>query len=288
MFPIETVIEIHNDLGEGPLWRPQQKCLYWVDILRGQFFTYYPVTGCFEQKETGGILPSIAFRKKGGFVFCTQHGFTLADPSGRELEILADPEAGKPGARFNDGAVDPLGRYWAGTMTDQGATSSLYCLDAQHTVRRMETGLTISNGMGWSPEAKTMYLTDTKCKLIFAYDFDTQNGEITHQRVFVDTSCFPGFPDGMSVDSLGYVWSVQNMGGILNRYAPSGKLDVTIPLPTSAATSCTFGGEDLSDLYITSSVRLATQAEKDAPSQAGNLFRMHCEVTGMPVSFYAG
>jgi sugar lactone lactonase YvrE len=288
MTKLETVLEIHNDLGESPLWRPFEKRLYWVDILKGLLFTYDPLSGSYETKVTGGILPSIAFRQQGGFLFCTGHGFCLADPSGVVIQRLADPEAGKADARFNDGAVDPAGRYWAGTMTEQGATSSLYCLDSRRSVTRMETGLTITNGMGWSPDRKIMYLTDTKRKLIYAYDYDLERGAIDHRRIFVDTSNYPGLPDGISVDTQGFVWSVQNMGGAINRYDPAGKLERTISTPTSAPTSCTFGGEQLTDLYITSSVRLAAQSEKDAPSLAGALFRLPCEVAGQPVSFFAG
>lgn len=204
-----------------------------------------------------------------------------------KLEFIADPEADKPEARFNDGAVDRQGRFWAGTISE-GFANSLYRLDPDGTVQKMETGIGISNGIGWSPDNKTMYFTDTPARVIYAYDFDLATGAIENRRTFVQVPEEEGFPDGLTVDSEGFIWSAHWDGWKITRYDPTGKVEREIQVLVQRPTSCTFGGAELNELYLTSaSVGLSQAALKDQPL-AGDLFRLKVEVKGLEEPKYLG
>ena len=173
MITAEPILNVRNRLGEGPLWHPTEKSLYWVDIFAGAYSRYDPAAMDIERIEVGVTLGVLRLRKQRGMVTATRDGFQFWDPSARRLTPIASPEAGKPGARFNDGMIDPQGRFWAGTMIEPegGYDSALYRLDPDLSVHKMETGIGTSNGIGWSPDGRTMYYTDSTAKTIYAYDF---------------------------------------------------------------------------------------------------------------------
>jgi len=285
MNKVEHVLACQNQLGEGPRWHPGEGCLYWVDIESHQIHRYHPQSEDHTYWTLDTPIGCLAFRESGGFVLATGAGFQFWRP-GRPLEPIADPEAGKEGARFNDGAVDPRGRFWAGTLAD-GETSTLYRLDANLEVTRLVDQVTISNGIGWSPDHSTLYFTDTLRHSIYAYDFDAESGGISNRRTFVSTEGEEGVPDGLAVDSEGCVWSARWGGWKVVQYDPDGVAMEEIRMPVEQPTSCTFGGEDLRDLYITSAW---TELPKDARQRqplAGDLFRLHVSTPGLPLTFFA-
>jgi sugar lactone lactonase YvrE len=157
---VEHVLAVQNRLGEGPRWNVDEQALYWVDIENDAFHRFHPAPGAQERCVVGLPVGALGFRAAGGLILATREGFAVWEPETQALRFLADPEAHRPESRFNDGAVDCRGRFWAGTMSVD-PTSSLYRLDPDGSVQQMETGLTISNGIGWSPDNRTMYLTDT-------------------------------------------------------------------------------------------------------------------------------
>ena len=170
MIEVEHLLPAANKLGEGPLWHPAEKALYWVDIEGDCFHRYDPGTGKQESFPVGQPVGCLAFRKDGGLVPALRDGLGFWDVENESLELIANPEKDRKNARFNDGKVDRQGRLWAGTIGDDDS-SALYRLDPDGTIQTMETGITISNGVGWSPDDKTMYYTDSAVRTIYAYDF---------------------------------------------------------------------------------------------------------------------
>ena len=287
MGAVEHTLAAQNKLGEGPVWNPDEQALYWVDIEKGCVHRLYPKTGRHDVFDVGLPVGALGFRASGGLVMATRDGFAFWDPETQALRFIADPEPDRPGARFNDGAVDRQGRFWAGTM-GQGPTSSLYRLDPDGSVRKMESGITISNGIGWSPDDRTMYFTDSPLRVIYAYDFDPATGAIENRRPFVHTPEEEGVPDGLTVDSEGFIWSARWGGWKVTRYDPTGRVERQIRLPVQCPTSCTFGGPQLDELYVTSAWTALTAADREAQPWAGDLFRLQAGVKGLAEPRFLG
>jgi sugar lactone lactonase YvrE len=287
-YEIECALAVKNQLGEGPLWHHQEQALYWVDIGACQVHRFSTTTGQHAVFTFDLPVTALGMKQSGGFVVATRDGFATWSPPDPKLTFITDPEANRPGARFNDGAVDPVGHFWAGTMKAGEATSSLYRFDPDEGVQQMLSGLTISNGIGWSPDCRKMYVTDSLIHTIYAFDFEPSTGTIDNQRVFAHTPHEPGVPDGLAVDSEGFVWSVRCRGWKITRYAPTGKTDLEISLPVECPTSCAFGGNDLDELYITTSRSLVASEQLDKQPLAGTLLRIPIGIRGQKPSVFLG
>jgi len=290
MSDIRCIQQANAILGEGPTWHAGEGVLYWVDIKRPAVFRHDPSRGQTGHwpmpREVGCVVPS---RSSQRMVFADSHGFGVLDLRSGHITRITDPESDLPGNRFNDGKVDRAGRLWAGTMDNNcaGPVGSLYRLNPDGQVRRMATGFICSNGLGWSPDSRTMYFTDSMVRIIWAYEFDLDSGDLGERRVFAQLSNDDGVPDGLTVDGEGYVWSAIWDGWRVVRYAPDGAVDKEVRLPVQRPSSCMFGGPDLKTLFITSAcVELEWNALKEGPL-AGALFAMDCEVAGLPESTFA-
>ena len=283
-----NVLSSQNVVGEGPLWNEDEGALYWVDINGKTINRLYTSSGRHDVFHVDVQVSVVAFRESGGLIAAASNGFSFWDPKTNRLEFIADPEEDKPEARFNDGKVDRRGRFWAGTMTFEGATSSLYCIGADKVVHKMETGITISNGLGWSPDNKIMYFADSLKYVIYAYDFDIETGAIANRRDYVKVTEDYGIPDGLTVDSEGYVWCAYYAGWKVTRFDPSGNIDMEIHVPVSQPTSCIFGGANYDKLYVTSANNgLDAAAMKEQP-QAGDLFVIDTGIKGLPEPKFVG
>ena len=287
MADLQHIFGAQNHLGEGPLWDPIEQALYWVDVEAGQYHRLDPASGAHQVVTVGGMVGVLALREQGGMVLATDHGFAFWDPVTLNLTRIGDPEADKPQARFNDGSVDRAGRFWAGTLGD-GCNNNLYRLDPDGTIHRMDTGICVSNGIAWSPDNRVMYYTDSDPCRIYAYDFDLTTGTIENRRVFIDSSGQSGVPDGLTVDSQGFLWSARWDGWRIERYDPQGKLERSIPMPVQRPTSVMLGGPGLDTLYITSARMEFTPEELTRQPLAGDLFAVQVEVKGLPESRFAG
>jgi len=287
MGEIELVFAAHDVLGEGPRWHPQEQCLYWVDIEEKRYHRLHVATNTHQIFNVGELIGVLAFRSRGGLVMASERGFSFFDPEMQKLEHIGDPESHKPETQFNDGAVDRLGRFWAGTLGDP-FKNSLYRLDPDLSIHLMDTGFDISNGMGWSPDNRVMYLTDSTPGMIYAYDYDLATGSITNRREFVNRSGQPGVPDGLTVDAEGFIWSAVWDGGCIERYDPDGKLERRINLPVQYPTSMAFGGQDLDELYITSALYEFPKEERHRYPLDGGLFCIKGLAKGIEVSMFAG
>jgi len=293
MTELQNVVKSQSKLGEGPLWSEEEQSLYWVDIHNSRVERFIPASNDHRVFEFDTAITALGFRSSGGFVVATARGIGFMQLSSRTPDIAEHPEVEKPYNRFNDGAVDPQGRFWAGTMyegpeTGEPTEGRLYRFDADYSLHVMQTGMTISNGMGWSPDLKTMYFTDTLRRVIYAYDYDAASGAIDHRRVFVDSSSEGGYPDGMTVDGEGGVWSVRWGGWKITRFDPAGKVEREIKLPVECPTSCTFGGEDFNDLYVTSAWTALTDYQRQQQPMAGDVFRLATNVKGRAPWQFAG
>ena len=279
MTEVEHFLTIKNKLGECPLWHPEEELLYWVDIEGECFHRYSPETGNGDTVQVGQPLGCLAFRASGGLVLGLRDGLGFWDQDTAEIEIISNPEAGRSNSRFNDGKVGPAGRFWAGTLGEDDQ-SCLYKLDTDGMIHIMETGIQISNGIGWSPDHEIMYYTDSLRRVIYAYDFDLESGSITNRRDFVNVLAKDGIPDGLTVDSEGFVWSAHWDGWRLTRYDQKGNIERIVYLPIQRPTSCTFGGRDLDQLFITSAWTGLSDTDRQEQPLAGDLFLVQAGVKG--------
>lgn len=289
----EHLISSQNKLGEGPLWHAEEGALYWVDIHQARVERYDPVSQERRTFQFDVGITVLGIRARGGFVAATTQGFAFWDGLSEKLDILSNPIADTPFTRFNDGAVDRQGRFWAGSMyegpqTDQPPDGLLFRLDPDGKVHLMESGLTISNGMAWSLDDRKMYLTDTLRRVIYVYDFDPGPGTISNRQVFATVPEAEGYPDGLTIDSQGYLWSARWSGWELVRYAPDGNVVLKVKLPVACPTCCTFGGQDLRDLYITSAWIALGAEERIEQPVAGDVFRIRFGHPGLPEAKYFG
>lgn len=276
----EPVLSIQNALGEGPLWSVDEQALYWVDIHDNCFYRLTPNNGEYQRFEVGLPVGCLAVTDIGRLLLGTQRGLALWNPDSEQLTFLMN-EAYEPEGRFNDGAADRQGRFWAGTMSNK-PENNLYRLDPDGQVHVMQTGVTISNGIGWSPDNTIMYYSDSGPGIIYAYDFDAGTGTISNRRTFVLPSDTDDVPDGLTVDSEGFIWCAHWGSWKVKRYDPDGNIEREIELPVKLPTSCMFGGPDLNELYITTARSPLSEAEKEQQPHAGDLFRIETDVRGLP------
>lgn len=292
MAEVEHVLEIRNVIGEGPVWHSEEGALYWVNFIgQYQILRFLPHTRDLDVFETGMPVMALGIRKAGGFVAATANGVAMWDTQRKTFEPFCDPLAGRPGIRFNDAATDSRGRFWVGTLNDanpQGPDGELYCLQGGAVCRLMDKDITVANGIGWSPDRTTMYFTDSFRYAIYAYDHSVEGGTIANRRTFVQTSPDGGIPDGLTVDTEGFVWSAYCGGWRVVRYTPEGKVDREYRLPVANPTSCAFGGDRLDELYITSASLGLSAEEKRQHPQSGDLFRLRAGIVGMDEPRFAG
>jgi len=291
MSNVEHLISMGNECGEGPLWVPEEKALYWVDIPPGRVFRYDPHTGQHQTFQFDVPVTALGIRRRGGFVVATAKGLAFWNPPSVQLDLIASPEADRPDNRFNDGAVDRQGRFWAGTMNQvhpEAADGSLYRLDTNLSVHKMAEGFAVYNGGAWSPDGRTMYVTNTMPGEIWAYEFDPASGKIGDRRLFARVPAEDGWPDGHTVDSEGCLWSAHWGGWRVTRYDPTGKIERVIRMPVSQVSCCRFGGENLDVLYITTAWEGMSPEQRQAEPMAGDLFRIHVGIKGLPEPRFEG
>jgi sugar lactone lactonase YvrE len=287
---VEVAVDAHAQLGEGPVWDDTLEQVVWVDISANLVHRFTPSTGIDTSLDVGQPVGAVALRSKGGLVLALRDGFGLLETDTGEVQMIAGTEANVPGNRMNDGKCDRAGRFWAGTMAfDQApAAGALYRLDQDHSAEKMVQDVTISNGLCWSENDRSMYYIDSPTQGIDVFDFDAASGELSNRRRVVDIPESAGLPDGMTIDEQGFLWVALYGGGAVRRYSPAGELDRTVELPATQITCCTFGGPDFGDLYITSAAQEMSEEALAAQPHAGALFVCRPGPAGMPANRYAG
>jgi sugar lactone lactonase YvrE len=284
----ELIADYRCETGEGPMWHPLEKKVYWCDIPRGRLFRYDPATGqhemCYEGEEA---LGGFTVQADGALLFFMARG-AVKIWCGGALTTVIDEIPGERDSRFNDVIADPEGRVFCGTMPTRERLGRLYRLDTDGTLIQILDDVGTSNGMGFAPDGKQMYYTDTRQREIYLFDYDRASGGIDNRRVFVrvpsgEESPGEGGPDGMTVDAEGYVWSARWGGSRLVRYAPDGQEVQRVFFPAIKVSSVIFGGPDYTDMYVTTAG--GHQKEIDGPG-AGALFRLNLGIKGVP-EFYS-
>lgn len=289
---VSVVLRARTEVGESPVWSQRTQELFFVDIAGQAIHTYRPSDARHRVFALPDQVTSVSLRDRGGLVLSLRKTFAFYDPESGDLQVLEDPEPDRPVNRFNDAQCDPQGRLWAGTMNGDdwwAPTGAVYRLDPDRRVNRMIDDVACSNGTAWSPDGRTIYHTQSFRYAIHAYDFDGDTGSIANKRPFVTLAPDGGgFPDGLTVDEQGFVWSAQPVYGRLVRYDPDGGIERIISLPVSRGTSCTFGGPDLQTLFITSATETLTEAQVAEEPLAGSVFACVPGVRGTPAPMFAG
>jgi len=286
----ECVLDIRASLGEGPIWSVQEQALYWVDINRPSLNRFDPRSGRNVAWEMPSAIGCCAMRREGGFVVALRDGIWTVDRDGRVRDRIADAPYDPATHRFNDGRVDPQGRFVVGSMNERqdGASAKLYRLERDGSLAVVLERMTISNGLAWSPDARTMYHADTPTRTIFAYDYDTSSGVASGKRVLAAFEGSGERPDGAATDAEGAYWSAFYRGGKVVRISPDGRVLAEHAIPAMCPSCCAFGGDDLRTLYVTTARQERDADELSRFPQTGGIFAMRVDVPGRPEILYAG
>jgi sugar lactone lactonase YvrE len=288
---IDVLVDVKTTLGEGPLWDVEEQRLYWIDSFDGRVFRCTADGREVRAWDVPQKIGSMCLRRAGGAIVSLARGFHALDFKTGEVSLIHDPEPDKPNNRLNDGKVDKMGRFVAGSMDtmEEGPNGALYSLGPDLAVTTVDTGIIVSNGPCWSPDGGTFYFADSFRRCIWAYKYETQTGNLLSRRVFANfEGHLRGYPDGATVDAEGCVWSAEVYGGRLVRFAPDGTIDRLIGMPVDSITSVMFGGADLDILYVTSMAR-PYQGRPRQEREAGGLFALHSlGVRGLPEQRFGG
>ncbi|TVQ17578.1 MAG: SMP-30/gluconolactonase/LRE family protein [Spirochaetaceae bacterium] len=285
------IIDAKTKLGEGAFWDVRARVLYWVDIEGRQLRVYDPRTQRERVHATSDRVGTVVPRASGGVVMAVGRGAVIVDEPGGAEQALCTFDEEPADSRMNDGKCDPAGRLWVGSISTKGVKegSALYRVEPDGAYRQMLTGVTVSNGIVWTADERTMYYIDTPTRNVQGFDYDRASGDITNARVAFNIPDGMGFPDGMTIDSEGMLWIAMWGGSAVRRFDPdSGRMLSSIDLPASNVTSCALGGDDLRDLYITTASVGLNEDQRAAQPTAGGLFHARVDVPGVPQHRFAG
>jgi sugar lactone lactonase YvrE len=285
---LTVALDVRAELGECPIWDADEQALFFVDIKGRALHRYRPVSGEHAVMAMPEEIGCIGLRKDGGFIAGFRSGLWLLDSQGNRETKLADNPEDQRTSRFNDGRVDPAGRFLAGTIDEpkDGGKAHLYRYD-HRGLATLASGLLTSNGVAFSPDGRTLYHSDTPTFMVWRYAYNPASGEAVGKTLFArleptETDC--GRPDGAAVDAEGCYWTALFEGGRIQRYAPDGRLLAEYPVPARCPTMICFGGADLKTLYVTSARTGRSGDELAAFPHPGSLFSMPVDVPGLPES----
>jgi D-xylono/L-arabinono-1,4-lactonase len=275
---LELIADYQCQTGEGPLWHPFEKRIYWVDIPAGRLFRYDPASGRHEMVYEGDQIGGYTIQADGSLLLFQSQGEVNVWKDGIRRNLIAGlPDEQQ--SRFNDVIADPAGRVFCGTMPSPDHLGALYRLDTDGEITKVLDGIGCSNGMGFSPNRKQMYYVDSVKLEVYVFDYDVATGDMSNRRVLISTPKGEGLPDGMTVDADGYLWVAKWDGGCLVRYSPEGQEVGRIEFPAKKVSCATFGGEEFADLYVTTA---GGQDKAENGPGAGCLYRLRPGVKGVP------
>jgi sugar lactone lactonase YvrE len=282
--------DVACDLGESALWDPRLSRLYWVDITAGVIYARSFPDGPVLTLRLDEPVGSVALRASGGLIAAVRHGVVYCNVDTGTVKPLVSVESERDGNRFNDGAVDPRGRFWFGSMdlAETSPTGSFYRLGTDGSVTPALDGIICSNGPAWSLDGSVMYHVDSTRQRITAYSFDVETGEVGAGRLFASDEGTQWYPDGVTVDAEGFVWNCKWNGARIVRYAPDGTIDRVVPLPVPRPTRCAFIGPDLDQLAVTSARMGMSPAELEAAPLSGRVLLLDPAAHGLPPTAYGG
>lgn len=281
---VEQLIDLPLGVGEGAFWHPGEQALYFVDILAPALFRYDPESRDLKRWDMPSAIGSFGLCPDGRAIVALRTGIHVYDFAKGTFDLVANPEADKPGNRLNDGKVGPDGRFWVGSMDDtpdKKPVAALYRVDHDGTCTKMLDGLIVSNGLAWSADGRTMFHSDSRGKYVQAFDYDLATGGLSNQRKLLTLEEEDGRPDGAAGDAEGYYWSAGVSAGCLNRIAPDGTIERKLAMPAPSPTMPCFGGPDLKTVFVTSLTTSRTGTEV-----AGTLLSFRSDIAGAPVAFF--
>lgn len=281
----ELIVDARNATGESPVWNTAEQALYWVDIPAGRLYRWSAATGQTQSWQAEEMLACIALHPAGGWLAGMQSGIFHLQPQddgSLKAERLAQVEHARPHMRFNDGRCDRQGRFWAGSMLlDMAAgtpAGALYRYDGQ--LQQVLDHFIVPNGLAFSPDGRTLYLSDShpSVQSVWAFDYDTDSGTPHNRRLFIDMKQHPGRPDGAAVDVDGCYWICGNDAGLVHRFTPDGRLDRSLAVPVKKPAMCAFGGANLDTLFVTS---IRPGGDLTDQPLAGGVFALKAGVSGI-------
>jgi sugar lactone lactonase YvrE len=286
------VVSAQNRLGETPIWEPAEKVLYWADWGGLPTCRFEPETGKFETFPTDVPVTALARRASGGLIAIAQNGIYGWEPKTNQYNlIVGSTKPDKPSIFYNDAAVDRQGRLLVGTFNMDDPFSpegSIYRLDPDGSLHELDSGYATANGIGFSLDGKTVYVADQRKWEIIALDYDPITGVTSNHRIFARLPKEEGQPDGLIVDSEGFIWNGHQGGWKLTRYDPDGKIERQIRFPVQHVISFAFGGKDLDELFVTTMTWGLDEEQRKGQPGAGDLFSVHTGVQGLVEPAFAG
>ncbi|HEX8940934.1 MAG TPA: SMP-30/gluconolactonase/LRE family protein [Candidatus Limnocylindrales bacterium] len=287
---LELLDRARATTGEGPLWDAARGVLWWVDIPAGLVHRFDPRRGPDVPLDVGAAVGAVALRRDGTLLAALADSLAVLDPADGRLATLLPFLPADPALRCNDGKVDPAGRFWIGRLdrAEAAGAGTLLRVGADGSVTTCLAGLTVPNGLDWSPDGGTMYYVDSAWGEVRRYDFDPLHGTMTREASLVRFPADGGVPDGLTVDAEGCLWVAWWGMGRIERVSPGGEHLESIELPVSQVASCAFGGDDLDQLYVTTAREGLTAERLRAEPLAGALFRCRPGVRGRPPTLFAG
>ncbi len=284
-------VDARARVGECPIWDADRARVVWLDIPGQTINSFWPGSQATRVQSVPQEISAIALRADGGLVGTSSEGFVLIDEGDavNPLRLIATVPHRSPTLHMNDGKCDRAGRFWAGSVAvnaQDAGRAALHRLDPDGSVSTEIEGVTVSNGLGWSPDDRHMYYTDSASQRVDRFEFNLDSGALGEAQPLIEVDATDGAPDGLAVDQDGFVWVAVVHGSEVRRYSPAGDLVARVKLPTSVVTSCCFGGPELTELYITTSAEHVRGERRASEPLAGGLFVCDVGVPGLPVSRY--
>ena len=287
---VEVFADLHADVGEAPHWDEPTKTLLFVNLTGGSVFRYGQAGAELASFSVGQEVGAAVPRRGGGLVLAVRDGIAVASDTGESFEVAAPVERDIRGNRMNDAKCDPAGRLLAGTTAFDFTphSAALYCVEPDWSFRRIVGGVTQSNGIAWSPDGSQLYFIDSATQGIDVFDYDAGTGSVGNRRRLITIERTHGVPDGMTTDSQGNLWVACFGGAAVRCFSPAGGQLDEVLFPVTQVTSCTFGGADLADLYVTSAAYRLSGSQLQKEPHAGATFVCRPRAVGMPASSFAG
>jgi sugar lactone lactonase YvrE len=289
---VRCIVDIRSGLGEGPVWSELEQALYWLDCVKPAVYRYDPATGENRQLDLplDSTIGTIAFRRRGGYIMALESGIKVVEDDGKTVRLVCHPEKGRDENRYNDGKPDRSGRLFLGSLNkaDRDPTGALYRINVDGSCRELDGPFVCANGMDWSLDNRIFYFVDSGSRNIFAYDYDPATGDLENRRVLATVAAEEGTPDGMCIDTEGFLWVAHWNGWRVSRFDPQGRRERQIRMPVPQPTSLCFGGPDLDRLYITSAAMDLDRPTLEAAPLSGSLFMLEPGVKGLPPSWFEG
>lgn len=286
---IETVLDAHAQIGESPTWVADENALYWIDVKAPALHRFHPATGATRDWPVTSDIGGFAFFEDGAALVALRHGIHRLDLNSGALTLLAPAPFDPALFRFNEAACDASGRFWVGVMfdpVDKGKHTArpgqLHSFTLADGLREEPDAAELHNGLAWSADGHTLFLSHSYAGNIFAFDYEVCEGRLSRRRLFARIPAELGIPDGAAVDADGGYWCALHGGGRLRRFTADGQVDRDVVLPVSEPTMCAFAGPDLATLYVTSASDQLSAEQKRRQPQAGNLLRFTPGHRGVP------